>query len=351
MIMDFELEILTAVNIGSGEVLSQFSDYVYDNGFVYYLDHDSLLRELTRKPNSEEMIDEFVMIVQNQAKGSFKDRFKLKGFLEKAGLDYKKYALRKIPVTDEVKEQIQLHIKSGSQPYIPGSSLKGAIRTAIISFLFGGSEERLKNKRNYIGEDLFGSYGQDVLKYLVVSDTMPFQEKDLGIATFHKLNLESKKTSIPVIKEVISRGSVSTFSIKTKAKKGEVKEQFTFLQEGKEDSLLGIINEYSRKNIEIELEQLQKYRGDEIKDIEEFYSSLFQVVTKAYSTKEAYLRIGSGKTFYDNTIAQKLSKDFLQQVITKNFKKANIKYFPKTRTVIREGLYQRVPGWIRISKI
>lgn len=51
MNMECKLEILTAVNIGCGEVLSQFSDYVYDNGFVYYLDHDLLFRELAKNQN------------------------------------------------------------------------------------------------------------------------------------------------------------------------------------------------------------------------------------------------------------------------------------------------------------
>ena len=109
--MKLKIEILTAVNIGSGDVFSQFSDYVYDDGFVYYLDHDRLLHELATKPNCDEMIDQFVMIVQNQAKGNTQDRFKLKSFLEGNGLDYKKYTLRKIPVTEEIKELLAEMVK------------------------------------------------------------------------------------------------------------------------------------------------------------------------------------------------------------------------------------------------
>ena len=75
MNMECKLEILTAVNIGCGEVLSQFSDYVYDNGFVYYLDHDLLFRELAKKPECDEIIDQFVMIVQKQARGNERNDF------------------------------------------------------------------------------------------------------------------------------------------------------------------------------------------------------------------------------------------------------------------------------------
>ncbi|MBO8126744.1 MAG: type III-A CRISPR-associated RAMP protein Csm5, partial [Firmicutes bacterium] len=276
--------------------------------------------------------------------------YKLKGFLEEVGLDFKKHSLKKIPVAGEVREQIQLHIKSGNQPYIPGSSLKGAIRTALVSFFFESEGDKLIKKKGYIGEDIFGRYGNDILKYMLVSDTMPFQGDVLRIARFYKLNLESKKSTIPVIKEVIAQGSVSTFTIKTIAKKGEVEDKFSFLYEGNEESLLGIINTYSQKNIEIELEQLQKHRGNQLKDIEEFYINLLDTVIKADHSKEAYLRIGSGKTFYDNTIAQKLSKHLLCQVIRRNYNKVDVNSFPITWTIIIEGFCIEVPGWIRISK-
>ncbi|HHV71624.1 MAG TPA: type III-A CRISPR-associated RAMP protein Csm5 [Clostridia bacterium] len=350
MTMKLKLETLTAVNVGNGEIASQFSDYVYDGGFVYYLNHDLLLRELGEKPKSEEIIEEFVKVVQSQAKGSSGNRMRLKDFLEKNGLDYRKYALRKIPARERITEQIQLHIKSGSQPYIPGSSLKGAIRTALISFFLDSSEEGLKNKRKYIGQDLFGEFGEDVLKCLLVSDTLPFEEEDLEVVVFKRLNLKSKKSDIPVVKEVIRRGSVTTFTIKTKAKENQVKEEFAFLQAGKEDSLFEIINKYSRKNIEIELELLSRFRGEETKEIEDFYTTLLQRVENADHAKEAYLRIGSGKTFFDNTIGQKLSKQFIADLVRKNFRKADPNFFPKTWSVIRENLSTEVPGWVRIAK-
>jgi len=58
--MNFKIETLTAVHIGSSEILSQYSDYVYDNGFIYYIDHELLINELAKKPNSEELLDRFI---------------------------------------------------------------------------------------------------------------------------------------------------------------------------------------------------------------------------------------------------------------------------------------------------
>jgi CRISPR/Cas system CSM-associated protein Csm5 (group 7 of RAMP superfamily) len=347
--MDFTIETLTPVNIGNGEVLSQFSDYVYEDGFIYYLGHNLLLKEISKKPNSEEIIDKFVFIVQNQAKGNLKNRFNLRDFFKEIELDYKEYAMRRIAVGTEIKEQIRLHIKSSGQPYIPGSSLKGAIRTALISFFFKDSKEII-NKKKYIGEDIFGSFGRDKLKYLFVSDTPPFAEENLGIAKFYKFNIKSGEKDIPVVKEVITGGASNSFAIKTTAQKNDVQKKFDFLHEGNEVLLLEVINDYAKKNIEIELQQLQRCNSDEINEIKDFYSSLLTSVEATDSKSEAYLRIGAGKTYYDNTVAQKMSKETIRLLITRNFKKADINFFPVTRTIAVERDRKGVPGWVRISK-
>jgi len=53
---------------------------VYDNGFIYYLDYDLIALELSKMPDSDNLIDEFVAIVRNQAGGSVRNRFRIKGF-------------------------------------------------------------------------------------------------------------------------------------------------------------------------------------------------------------------------------------------------------------------------------
>jgi len=348
------LEVITPVSIGSGELLSQFSDYVYDSGNVYYLDHDSLFRALSEQPMGDELIDSFLSVVFAQAGGNMANRFNLKGFLQDAGLDYKEYAVKKIPVSEEVKEQLHLHIKTGGMPYIPGSTLKGAIRTALISHLFSVEDEAVVmqqcQKQGYIGQNYFGSYGDDLLKNLLVSDTEPFQEQDLGIVKFNKYNLAKGKEQLTLVKEVINRGSFSSFTIKTTARKNRLAAKLWFLGEGHEEDLLPIINEYSRNNLALELKSLRRGLQNEVADLIEFCSQLLQSIENANPTKEAYLRIGFGKTYYDNTIAQKLSKESVRQIISKHFPKAAPGFFPKTRTVIMTQGRKEMPGWVRIIR-
>jgi len=363
--MNLQIEILTPVSVGSGEVLSPYSDYVYDKGYVYYLDHDSLLEQINKRPNGQRLIDEFVNVVKGQAKSNDPDKIKLKGFLERNGLDYKKYCYWKLPASEEVREQVQLHVKSAGQPYIPGSSLKGAIRTALLThllfldnedkFIKYINEEKEKSRSfSYIGQDIFGKFGDDSLKYLQVSDSRPFNQEDMKIVKFYKFNLKNKKLDIPIVKEVLSQG-VSTISIKISEPKEELnklnRKLSSLLFERNEAVLLEIINEYTNKNIEIELEQLQKFKSAETAEIEKFYRSLLESLKSADKKKEAYLRIGSGKTYYNNTIAQKLSVQNIERIVKNNFKKANPKAFPLTRTVVLEGGRREVPGWIKISML
>lgn len=284
--MKFKLETITSVNIGSGDIFSPYSDYIYDNGYVYYIDHDLLIKELWKKENSEELIDQFVQVVNNQAKGNLQERFNLKNFLVEANLNYRKFVLQKIAVDAVIREEIQLNIKTGIQPYIPGSSLKGAIRTSLICYLYSGEEKGLKNKKNYIGEDILGKYSDDVLKHLMISDTQPFQEDALGIERFNRFNLENKKVTIPVVKEVIKEGSITHFRIKSKAGSSDLKGKFSFLQEGNEEELLSIINKYAKRNITIELDQLDKYSGEEINKLKDFYKRLLHDVKNVDEKKQ-----------------------------------------------------------------
>jgi len=351
MSLKVKLKTLTPVNVGTGETLSQFCDYVYDDGFIYYLDHDLIALELSKRPDGDRLMDEFVATVRNQAGANVQNRFRIKGFLENAGLDFKNFASKRIAVDDEIKEQIQLHIKTGGRPYIPGSSLKGAIRTAIISCFFTkGLEKNIKDTKEYIGQDILGRYDEDILKFLQVSDTVPFGEEELDIVKFFRYNLKTNKLDIPVVKEVIPPGKECTFIMGLKAKKGQVDSRFEFLEEGKESRLFEIINTFARNSLETELKELKRSSSGKLKDVEEFYISLLDEVRTADNTREAYMRIGSGKTFYDNTIAHRLSKGFLDKIINRNYKKADPNFFPKTRTIVLYKGQITAPGWVKLER-
>ena len=55
--------------------------------------------------------------------------------------------VRKSPETTEIREAIK---SVGNRPYIPGSSIKGAIRTALLSYVINKDDELFENGLDYL---------------------------------------------------------------------------------------------------------------------------------------------------------------------------------------------------------
>ena len=108
------------------------------------------------------------------------------------------------PETTDIREAIK---SVGNRPYIPGSSIKGAIRTALLSDLINNAENeklyndssqhlnreidkgapsrrRTENPARKIEELAFGKDpNHDLLRTLQVSDTEPLESDALAIET------------------------------------------------------------------------------------------------------------------------------------------------------------------------
>lgn len=156
-----KLKTLSPVHIGSGEKITSYNDYIYDDGYVYYIDYDALEEYIMKQNNIDEIIDDFVNTVKIQASNNKKEKYKLKNFFEDNGLNYKDFSYNKLSANEEITEQINRAVCSGIRPYIPGSSIKGAIRTAFIyrffskdkidlfKILIKGKEEPIHRSRNF----------------------------------------------------------------------------------------------------------------------------------------------------------------------------------------------------------
>ncbi len=129
-----------------------------------------------------------------------------------------------IKLTDTLKEQI--HNGFGI-PYIPGSSIKGAIRTAILSVLSDHVRNKElkvfvqgKVKAKLIENQLFGrDPNSDLFRFIQVGDA--YFEKDSTIATrMVNLNIRKKNDlydgSKPQLIEAIGVGETATFQMDVK---------------------------------------------------------------------------------------------------------------------------------------
>ncbi len=165
---NFTLQTLTPIFIGSGEELRKDFDFAVHDGGTYRLNSDVIL-EKKYQPN-----------------GSFvpgrlldKDDFRKREFF--------RYAVRGTPRSEKTDARLMACIKDVHDcPYIPGSSIKGAIRSILAKAeiqkhslrLHDRISDRGKKADDGIESALFGpDPNRDVFRALQVSDAMMAPEK------------------------------------------------------------------------------------------------------------------------------------------------------------------------------
>src|SRR5450759_1267464 len=124
------MRVITPVHIGSADVLSPIADYYFDNNKINLIDSDRFAELLVMKKKDIEFI-RAVERITNEKKTTF-----LKNFCQL----HLQCELKDIPVTKSIPAignlgnptEINQCIKTDGKPYLPGSSLKGAIRSAIL---------------------------------------------------------------------------------------------------------------------------------------------------------------------------------------------------------------------------
>ncbi|SHK20887.1 CRISPR-associated protein, Csm5 family [Anaerobranca californiensis DSM 14826] len=357
--MRFSLETLTPVSIGSNDKASQFIDYIYENKKVYFIDHEKIFDYINGLPKGKDLIEQYLKIIKDQSSKNTNE-VTLTSFLKNYRIDFKKYSTNIVDTLDDVKTEITLHIKTNNCPYIPGSSLKGAIRSAIVYYLYKTEdEENIKQRHfkedenkikitNYNGQNYLQKGEGDILNLLQVSDSDVFDKNGTVILKANRVNIDNNKESISILIEGIKKGYQTTFYLKTLGEDyHEIENDFPFLLKGQEGELLKIINQYSRDNIKKEIEKLKAAKQG--KELKNYYDKLLLTVEKIDTTKEAVMRIGWGKTYFDNTISNKISKPFLQEILKISFPKSNKDRFPITRVYCKYDNQIMPFGWVKIK--
>ena len=142
-----KLETITALHIGSGDILQKDSDFVFgidaeERSVVYVINPRKVLSLI-----GEENVDAWTVAIENGR--STEDIVKL--YAPKASItDYLQHAIDSY--LSRPAQQIKEFIRDGfDRPYIPGSSIKGAIRTAVLSSIAQAMNEtdffeNVKNK-------------------------------------------------------------------------------------------------------------------------------------------------------------------------------------------------------------
>jgi CRISPR-associated protein Csm5 len=191
---------LSPIHVGSGEMYEP-TNYVIDKNYLYYFKEEKFFKELHQKDKNE-----FLKLVSDFSKESI---FKLWSFISKRKEIAKKIASYKVQVSknlakeyDEklgkptkishkksIKEYNQFLIQNSIRTpnskklYIPGSSIKGAINTAL--------------------EEQFNWYQKDVHKELLISDLIPLNGYEIIGYSLNKERFEEDKSGPKAFIETI----------------------------------------------------------------------------------------------------------------------------------------------------
>ncbi len=322
------LRVISPIHIGSGDKLTRI-DYLYRNGKVRVIDYEKAWSENER---IRKMIEA----------GRFDPR---------TASNYYKYEVDAFCKPDR---DILEHIKILGKPYIPGSSLKGAVRTALLwKYLRDkGSKVRSIEELKKVEREFFTSNKGDLMRFFLVRDSEPVEIENLGI---YETVILTERNGQSLEEKTLGGGrtlKIYTESLKPNTKLemgvGVNSKEFKELEDWK-DKLL----EFSRFVLSIDKEFFEKRNDGRFDKILRFID---EIEGKLDSGKVLF-RIGFSTGWLWKTVGSLLTKDERLEVAKKL--RLSRKFgtdFPKTRRVIvdyerspkNSRSYKWLPGWLEI---
>ena len=222
---DVTIRTIGPVFIGSGQSFSK-KEYIFksETRTFTFLDMP-VLGEICRKTGAEKKFMDYLLDPQKKRLDSFLKDNRL------GEKDYAKAVLYKVQSSDEhldshALKEVQVFTQNGrGEFYIPGSSVKGAIRTAILTNML--LDEKGKNKAAYIESieksleknirnyqdktetRLLNSLGvterrsdalNSIMRGIIVGDSVPISKQDMTIVQKVDYTLGGKEKRLPLFR-------------------------------------------------------------------------------------------------------------------------------------------------------
>jgi CRISPR-associated protein Csm5 len=377
------IEPLSPVFIGSGEKVGKFETLV-DGNKTYILNFDKLME-------NDKFVAFFVEKMDEILNPSTKDGA-LKEIFDKLKINIGDYSHTSFPTIKDKNGkpktlQISRFVHTAGRFYIPGSSIKGAIRTALIkaneSFAkrfestLNISESDLRNREksraislsiDRIEDNVFGSAQLSPFKALVISDSSFIDKSHIKFKKVEIIHLERPKQGIPQFFEVWLPEQRNTGSNKVESRiifKANILSKLLTLNEvGKEaiDYLIKVfeseenftktMKEAAQILIEMEKRKITNSNYQQKSELLNFYEKISKINNE---TKSGFvLRIGGHSGFYSKTAYRR----FLQPTQVKvlkflfGYKKVKENNFPVTTRIVKlsESPKDILPvGWVKIE--
>ncbi len=353
----YELTALSPVHIGDGNRLTPWDFAVTDR--FYRVNLDSLFSD----PGLNQ--ERFRREVRSRdfRWDSFAPELAAKHALY--ALPVASYAVRSALLSRRRRQEVYEFVKSGGKPFVPGSSLKGALRTAVLLAAVSGSRElrerflselrgSLGAKRERLSKQaekaVFGSDPHtDLFRALRVSDSTPVGSP--GLAVYEsRVYSGGRYKPFTLLSECMQPGTTVSghITIDDWLLRPDVREELAF---GASAGFLRALKEVLKRTgaylVKIEAEFYQK---TELSRLQSFFKDLRTRVDRG----ECILAIGWGAGWRAKTVGQAVFEydpDLFARIRTKYRLGRRNAPFPKSRKLVVDdrGLGVMPLGWIRLN--
>jgi CRISPR-associated protein Csm5 len=351
------LQVLSPVHIGDGDELRQDFDFVVHNSLTYRLNEDAVLASKAA-------------LLRPGAGGHYPPPGRL--LTSEADFNqgaYFRYVLRGYPRSAKTDARVKSFIKDVyDHPYIPGSSVKGALRTALA---WTGWKEvnpdlnKIGRSKSWAGQgverQIFGpDPNHDLLRTLHVSDLAGPAQPGANLLLVNAQVLTHKHHASPIELEAVAGEALFTGSLTIdETLFGSMAEGELHFANRKHwlDELMARAQAHSRARIGHLMEWYESADGTEA--VARFYR---QLANAAVQPNQALLQIGwgsgwDGKTFWTHlqsnpTRFEKLISDFrMHKAGPDSPPRKPGDAFPRSKRaamVSREGVTRAVApfGWV-----
>ncbi len=378
---ELQIETISPVSIGNGDTLSPLSDYLIDEEEIFYIDRQKLESYLEDDSRLLEIFTSGVYNVSNKNKFNFLKNF-IKHELQEEPETISKYS---VPVyKNRSQNPVELHTieKSVNRPYIPGSTLKGAFKWAMLYQYIKKNnkidslirtinnpahtrkserdkEREIERDFQKIENELFGNIRNGTVKRMPfsmfkISDSQP-AKKNAHVYEFVREHLRKGTKVISQFREALNN---EILDFKISISDAFKHKNLLFLNNEEPFGLFKIINATVSDIIKFEMKTIENSNiGIEtdsyIKgDLLDFYEDILERINNN-NNEIAFLPIGFAKNYFLNSIGllikQKDEEAFINMRKILRMGKRGQLFFPVTRYVCFSEPF--IPaGWVKISK-
>ena len=351
------LEILTPTQSGSGEELLKDFDYIDRAGEVFIVDQAQSFNAVS----SGNLVLDSLMV----------SGFHLSDLVKAAGQDFGyriPWFSSKQKIPDKLREQVK---DAFNCPYLPGSALKGAIRTALIAewlratptAVYAHLLPKKKGSKNWAAQELMQTLTgkdakQDIFRPFKTTDVL-FNSSDLCLADIrwlnenrwrsmvHKKSFDDWKVADGICAEVLKPGSITLATLKWD---GFLLSDPCWQQKGTIANILpkdfaGLkeqLNKHATYRLGKEIEFYQTQGKQQPKD------ECQRILTQLENDQDAaYLQLSWGNGW------RGMTGDWASEDQIKSFRELfglgkQGRPFPKTRRLVVNGEPKLPLGWIRL---